>query len=125
MSRPLWDQTPLANGQQGWDATVNTMLSDGKQVILGAPIPLYQHTGDETDIATSFPPSAFDRCMCWVDHTTLGWVLMYSDGTAWRVYGRAADVPDSTAATLTDLKNDVNALLAVLRAGGVLGVPTP
>lgn len=125
MSRPTWNLSAVASGQAGWDAPLNSMLDDAKDVILGGPIPIYQHSGNESDVGTSWPAASYDRCLCWVNHSTRGWVLMYSDGSTWRVYGRAAAQADSVAGTVADLRADFNTFLAGQRAAGLLGTPTP
>ena len=125
MSRPTYVNTPLQSGMEGWDANVNDELSALAATVLEAPFPAYQHAGNQTDLATTFAAASYDRCLVWVNHTSLGWVLYYSDGTSWRIYGRAAAQADSVAANVADLRTDFNALLAKMRAAGLLGAPTP
>ncbi len=128
MSRPSWTPTPLVSTQQGWDAPLNDTLTAARATVLQGPFPVFEYsTGatPETGIAGAFPPGLYDRCVAMVLHSTLGWVLMYSDGTTWRVHGRAANQVDSVAVSAAALVVDFNSLLAKLRAGGVLGPPTP
>lgn len=75
MARP--EKTDITSGLQNWDASVDTNFD----AILSGPMPIAQHTGDETDLASTYPPAAYDRCMIWVDHSTLGWKLYVSNGT--------------------------------------------
>lgn len=107
-------QIPIVPTSQGWDAPLNDALDVLGRA--GDPVPLPLHSGDESDMPTA---SDFDQCSIWVDHTTLGRVVATSDGSTW-TFHRGVAVPDSTAATVSDLKDDFNALLASLRASGAL-----
>ena len=93
MARPSFKN--ITQGLESWDGPTN----DNKDVFEDAPWPVYEHTGDESDLATTFTPSAFDRCIVMVNHTTLGWTMYASNGTTWRILA----VLDPTAITaLTD-----------------------
>jgi len=81
MTRP--EHVAINSGDQGWDGD----MDDNFDVVFDAPFPPHEHTGDETDLASTFAAASHDRCLVWVDHTTYGWVLYYSDGTNWRLYG--------------------------------------
>lgn len=115
MSKPLWSD--VQSGAEGWDAAVQ----DNVEVLKSGPWPVYEHAGNETNLASTFPASQHDRCVCWVNHTTLGWLLYWSDGTSWRPLPKqAAAQADSVAGSVGALVTDFNALLAKLRAAGVL-----
>jgi hypothetical protein len=49
-----------------------------------APFPAHQHVGDKADLAATFPPSQYDRCLVWVNHTVRAWELWWPTGGAWR-----------------------------------------
>lgn len=117
MARP--QLVTIESGAEAWDADVN----DNTAILRDAPTPLFElpSADDETDLATDFPANTYDRCVAMVNHSTLGWTLMYSDGTAWQVIPRRADAQaDSTATLLADLVNDFNVLLGKLRDAGVI-----
>jgi hypothetical protein len=79
MSRP--SQVAIASGTNGWDGRV-----DGNfDILLEQPVPLHIHTGDQTDLEATFPAASFDQCWVIVDHTTLGMVMYFSDGSAWEL----------------------------------------
>lgn len=120
MSRPNYTPTNLQSNAQGWDATVNANLAAARATMLAVPFPVFEAGVDEVALPTAFPPGQYDRCVCWVNHTTLGWVLMYSDGTTWRVYSRGAAHADSVATTVAGIVADFNGLLAKLRTGKVI-----
>jgi hypothetical protein len=77
MARPTRDN--IQNGVQGWDSTINDNLIK----ILDQPYPIPLHSGDETDLASTYAAASFDKCIIWVDHTVAGWVLYRSNGTSW------------------------------------------
>ncbi len=64
---------------QNWDAK----LDSNSEVVFNGPLPIHEHVGDQTDIASTFPPASYDRCEVWVNHTVLGWSRYVSDGTNW------------------------------------------
>lgn len=94
MSRPV--QVSIDAGVQNWDAKLN----GNNDILLAAPIPIHEHTGDESDIESTFAAASFDRCSVWVNHTTLGWALYVSDGTNWIRTFRLTTIP--TIVALTD-----------------------
>lgn len=82
MSKPTRDE--IQNGLNGWDAAVN----DNFEKILDKPFPLYFHTGDESDIESTFPAASHENCLVAFSHTTLGDVvyMVDSEGTpAWKL----------------------------------------
>lgn len=93
MSKPV--RTTIASSGQAWDASVD----DNFALIFDGPVPLkeYANTG-------SLPPAGnFDRCFAVVNDAVAGWVLIFSDGTSWKVVGKqAATIPaitDNSAGT--------------------------
>ena len=77
MARP--SKTDITSGLQNWDGHVN----DNFDVILSGPMPMAEHSGDESDLASTYPAASYDRCMIWVNHTVDGWKLYVSDGSSW------------------------------------------
>lgn len=77
MARPT--RLTVDNGTNAWDAKFNSNF----QNLYDRPLPVALHTGDETDLQTTFPAAQYDKCLIWVDHTTDGWLLYYSNGTSW------------------------------------------
>jgi len=64
-----------------WDWDYNTNL-----LVLGLnnfPMKLPVHAGDQTDIATFFPPGRWFHCILLVDDTVNGQSIYLSDGTSW------------------------------------------
>lgn len=94
MARP--GKNDIDSGIQGWDGKID----DNDEALFNAPIPIHEHTGDESDLESTFAAAAHDRCAVWVDHTTLGWSLYVSDGTNWVRLLAAAQRP-----TIVDLTN--------------------
>jgi len=111
MARP--SKNDIDSGIQGWDGK----MDDNDEALFNAPLPIHEHTGDESDVATDFPPGSYDRCMVWVDHTTLGWSLYVSDGSAWN---RLLSVDSiATIAQLTNSNGTGNdAIVAVPAVNG-------
>lgn len=77
MARPT--KNDIDSGIQGWDGP----MDDNDEALFNGPLPIHEHTGDETDLASTFPANSYDRCSVMVDHSTLGWSLYVSDGTSW------------------------------------------
>ena len=77
MARPTFGR--ITSGVQGWDSTIN----NNRDILSNGPFPLYQHTGDETDLDTAFPANLHDRCILWVNNSSTGWEIYASDGTSW------------------------------------------
>lgn len=77
MARPT--KNDIDSGIQNWDGKID----DNDEALFNAPLPIHEHTGDESDLASTFAAAAYDRCSVMVDHTTLGWCRYVSDGSAW------------------------------------------
>lgn len=91
----------LNNGESAWDAKVNT----NELNTFDRPFPVHQHAGDESDLEATYPAANYDRCLVWVDHSTQGWILYYSDGSAW-VQFSGASVRSSSDATINAAASD-------------------
>jgi hypothetical protein len=91
MARPT--HAGILSGTQGWDGDID----DNFDIAFDAPYPVHEHTGDESDLNATFAASSHDRCLVWVDHTTLGWTLYWSDGSNWRPFSH--EVRDFTNIT--------------------------
>lgn len=93
MARPT--KNSISSGNQAWDGP----MDDNDEVLFNGPIPIHEHTGDESDLASTFAANLYDRCSVMVDHSTLGWSRYVSDGTTWQ----RVEVIGATAVTaLTD-----------------------
>lgn len=79
MTRPT--KLDINSGIQNWDGKID----DNAEVLFNGPLPIHQHTGDESNLQATFAAVAYERCMVWVDHTVLGWTLYESDGTDWTI----------------------------------------
>ena len=77
MARPTWND--IESEEQSWDADIQ----DNFENLSDRPWPVYEHAGDESDLASTFTANLYDRCMVMVNHTTLGWSIYFSDGTNW------------------------------------------
>lgn len=80
MARPSRD--PIQSGTNGWDATLNDNLIK----LFDGPLAIHEHTGDESDLASTFAAASYDNCLVWVDHTVSGWTLYHSDGSTWAAF---------------------------------------
>ncbi len=102
MARP--SKNDIDSGIQNWDGK----MDDNDEALMNAPIPIHEHTGDETDLASTFAAAAYDRCMVWVDDTSEGWSLYVSDGTAWNrmlaveAIPTIVDITDNSGGTAND-----------------------
>lgn len=68
---------------EAWDAAIN----DNNTKISEQPFPIHESASlTEANVTATFPPSAYDRCLVWVNHTVIGYTLYESDGTRWRPY---------------------------------------
>lgn len=94
MARPT--KNDIDSGIQSWDGKID----DNDEALFNGPLPVHEHTGDESDLASTFAAAAFDRCTVMVDHTTLGWSYYVSDGAAWNRMGAMEQTP-----TVVDLTN--------------------
>lgn len=104
MARPT--KNDIDSGIQGWDGK----MDDNDEVILNAPFPMHEHTGDESDIQATFPAASYDRSHVMVNHTTLGWSLYVSDGTAWNRIWSVTTI--ATIAALTSAFGTGNDVMA-------------
>lgn len=101
MARPI--KNNVSSGNQGWDGA----MDDNFEVWFEGPAPIYEHAGDQTDLEATFAAAMHDRCHVMVNHTTLGWCLYVSDGTAWQIKWILAPqalvaMSDSTSGTAND-----------------------
>lgn len=103
MAKPSRDN--VQNGLNGWDGTVNNNFIR----IFDRPVPIFLHTGDETDLEAGFPAASHEECVVVVDHTVIGLQLYVVDknhpsGSARWVLQSAQDsdapVVQNTTATL-------------------------
>lgn len=62
-----------------WDSAVEGNLDR----LFNLPRPLWQWTGDETDLEAAHPAASNEQCHVYVNHSVLGRVIYKSDGTAW------------------------------------------
>ena len=106
----------LEAGVQGWDALLTGPWRDNLQ---GYPLPVFEPSAGAF---ANLPAAAQnDRGLAAVLDGTAGWILVLSNGSTYRkVPVQAAAQADSTATDVAGLKADFNALLAKLRAAGVL-----
>jgi hypothetical protein len=83
MSRPTL--TPISSGNNGWDGNID----DDFDILADAPIPIKERTDIATLAAleTAYPAAAHDRCFIWINLTTFGMTLCWSNGTAWITFG--------------------------------------
>lgn len=77
MARPTRDT--VQSGVNGWDSTLNDNLIK----LFDRPLAIHEHTGDESDLASTFAAASYDNCLVWVNHTVDGWTLYHSDGSTW------------------------------------------
>ncbi len=77
MSRPT--RIEIDNGTAAWDTVVN----DDFTYLFDRPLAIAEHAGDESDLEATFPAASYDRCLIWVDHSTDGWTIYFSDGAIW------------------------------------------
>lgn len=102
MARPT--KNDIDSGIQNWDGKID----DNDEALYNGPMPIHEHTGDESDLASTFAPGAYDRCHVMVDHSTLGWSLYVSDGSAWnRIWSvgtiaAIVDMTDNSGGTAND-----------------------
>lgn len=73
MPKPTRDN--IQNSLNGWDATINNNFIK----TMDGPLPVFLHTGDETDIESSFPAASHNECLVMVDHTVVGMSLYVVD----------------------------------------------
>jgi len=102
MARP----TPVSinSGNQGWDGD----MDDNFDILTQAPFPIYE-SASITSLATlqsTFPAAAYDRCFIWINLTTYGYTLCWSNGTSWVTYGTEKRPLRSSAVTISQLITD-------------------
>lgn len=126
MAKPSRDA--IQNGLNNWDATVNNNFIR----LFDRPPPIFLHTGDESDIESSFPAASHEECIVVVDHTVLGLQLYIVDknhpsGSGRWVLQSAQDsdapVVRNTASTLDwddrkVLSNPIGAIALTMRPAG-------
>ena len=96
MTRPTL--TPVTSGAQGWDG----FIDDNFDVLADAPLPVKERS-DITSLAsleTAYPAAAHDRCIIWINLTTFGYTLCWSNGTSWIPYGNEKRPKTESAVTL-------------------------
>lgn len=71
--------TDLDASVLGWDS----IIQGNTEKVFKGPFPVFQHTGDESDLETIHPAAANDRCIIMVNHSIDGWTLYFSTGSAW------------------------------------------
>ena len=110
MARPTL--RTISNGIQSWDADTDANFN----MITGAPFPMFQ-----VALIGELPlASSYDDCLAIVG-TGASARMYISNGSTWELYDSvAANVPDSTATTATDMANDFNDLLSALKAAGIM-----
>lgn len=101
MARP--QKNDIDAGIQNWDGKID----DNDEALFNAPIPIHEHTGDETDLEATFPAASYDRCIVWINHTIHGhWLLMFSNGTAWEALPKDFQYNNLTATTSQTVAHD-------------------
>jgi hypothetical protein len=93
MARPA--KNDIDSGIQNW----HQKIDDNDEALFNGPLPIHEHTGDESDLQSTFPAASFDRCLVMVDHSTLGWSIYGSNGTSWQ---RVALLDAEAVTALTD-----------------------
>jgi len=101
MARPT--KNDIDSGIQNW----HQKIDDNDEALFNAPLPVHVHTGNESNLASTFPAASYDRCIVVVNHSTLGWSLYASDGTTWQrlvrfVAAAVTALTDSTGGTAND-----------------------
>lgn len=126
MSRPSFSFNTISSGLEGWDAEINDDFTIVDEYFLTYPVALTEHSGDESDLASTFAAASYDRCVIWVDHSTKGWLLYMSDGTSWlpipKEGGAVSDlsltVTGPTIGEVQSIADKVDQLLGELRDNG-------
>ncbi len=102
MTRPT--TTAINSGNQGWDGEID----DNFDVVIDGPFPIKERT-DIVSLAaleTAYPAASHDRCFIWINLTTFGMTLCWSNGTAWITYGMEKRPERSSSVTITQLITD-------------------
>lgn len=94
----------INSGNQGWDGA----MDDNFDVLAEGPLPIYESAAitSLTALETAFPAAAHDRCFAWINLTTYGYTLCYSNGAAWGTYGTERRPVRSSSVTITQLITD-------------------
>ncbi len=101
MARPAL--TPINNGNQGWDSD----LDDNFEMLTVTPIPLPESALTSlASLQSTYPAAAYDRCLIWINLTTYGYTLCWSNGTSWVTLGFEKRPLRSSAATISQLITD-------------------
>ena len=113
MSKPAPHNNPVNSSETGWVSRLNANFED----CLDSPFPMGQFT-DSTALTTAHNPKLFKDCLALVGAS--GSVVLYSsDGATWSPYREQltfiADLVPGVA-TVTDIKNAYNGLLADMTA---------
>jgi len=102
MTRPL--RLTINSQLAAWDAPLNTDFAQ----LYNQPIPIYENAAF-TSLAlldSTFAASAFDRCLAWINLTTFGWTLCYSNGLAWIPFGDEKRPLRAATGTVTQIISD-------------------
>lgn len=105
----------IDHAHESWDAA----LESWRDNLANAPLPIYEPPGG----AEGALPTATqnDRGVAAINDATAGWILVLSNGAAYRkIPVQAAAQANSAAGTVGALVTDFNALLAKLRTSGAL-----
>lgn len=117
MTRPTYTPTAIASAIEAWDAVVTDNFNHTADTLINNPVPLAKYA----NVAALPAFGSFDQCLCVVNEATAGWVIALSNGAAWEIIPkRCATQANSVAGTLGALVTDFNALLAKLKASGVM-----
>lgn len=102
MARPT--TVPINSGNQGWDGD----MDDNFDVIVDGPLPIKERTDIVTLAAleAAYPAAAHDRCFIWINLTTYGMTLCWSNGTAWITFGCEKRPIRSVSVTVSQLITD-------------------
>lgn len=103
----------ISHAIEGWDAE----LEDWRIILSNGPLPIF-----EVAAFGSLPTASNnDRSIAFFNDGVAGWIMAYSDGIAWQKVGhQTATQANSVAATVGALVTDFNALLAKLKAAGLM-----
>lgn len=96
MTRPTFPT--VDHGNEDWDADVQALID----MVSSAPVPIYQATTSQTlaAFAAAHAAASYDRCFAWHNNSTIGYVLVWSDGTNWRMIGKRHVFALTDAATV-------------------------
>lgn len=113
MSRPT--RRVIASGIASWDVDNDANFD----IITGGPFPMFQ-VSLVADLPTA---SSYDDCLAIVG-TGASARMYISNGTSWELYDRvAANVPASTATTVSEIVGDFNDLLQALQDADIMAGP--